>query len=98
MRSSRGSARSTANAGSQSCWSSRIRTRRSRLLIAPTCWSLAARSLSVVAGAAAQAQEILLGNLFAGAGPFATLARTNEIAAQMAVDEINAAGGVNGKK
>ena len=29
---------------------------------------------------------------------FATLARTNEIAAQMAVEEINAAGGVNGKK
>ena len=32
------------------------------------------------------------------AGPFATLASTNEIAAQMAVEEINAAGGVNGKK
>jgi branched-chain amino acid transport system substrate-binding protein len=45
-----------------------------------------------------QAQEILLGNLFAGAGPFATLARTNEIAAQMAVEEINAAGGIGGKK
>ena len=47
---------------------------------------------------AVHAQEILLGNLAAGAGPFATLAKTNEIAAQMAVDEINAAGGVAGKK
>ena len=59
---------------------------------------LAATALSVVAGQTAQAQEILLGNLFAGAGPFATLAKTNEIAAQMAVEEVNAAGGVGGKK
>jgi branched-chain amino acid transport system substrate-binding protein len=59
---------------------------------------LAVTALSVATGHAVQAQEILLGNLFAGAGPFATLARTNEIAAQMAVEEINAAGGVNGKK
>ena len=53
---------------------------------------LAAAVLSVISGQAAQAQDILLGNLFAGAGPFATLARTNEIAAQMAVEEVNAAG------
>jgi branched-chain amino acid transport system substrate-binding protein len=60
---------------------------------------LAATVLSVVASSGAgQAQEILLGNLFAGAGPFATLAKTNLIAAQMAVDELNAGGGVNGKK
>ena len=59
---------------------------------------LAATALSILAGGIAQAQDILLGNLFAGAGPFATLARTNEIAAQMAIEEINAAGGVNGKK
>jgi branched-chain amino acid transport system substrate-binding protein len=59
---------------------------------------LAATALSVVTGQTLQAQEILLGNLFAGAGPFATLAKTNEIAAQMAVEEVNAAGGVGGKK
>jgi branched-chain amino acid transport system substrate-binding protein len=59
---------------------------------------LAATTLSATMGGAAQAQEILLGNLFAGAGPFATLARTNEIAAQMAAEEVNAAGGINGKK
>src|SRR6478752_6663879 len=59
---------------------------------------LAATALSVVTGQTLQAQEILLGNLFAGAGPFATLAKTNEIAAQMAIEEINAAGGIGGKK
>lgn len=59
---------------------------------------LAATALSVMTGGAVQAQDILLGNLAAGAGPFATLAKTNEIAAQMAVDEINAAGGIAGKK
>jgi branched-chain amino acid transport system substrate-binding protein len=53
--------------------------------------------LSALAGAA-QGQELLLGYLPSGAGPFATLSRTNEIAAQMAVDEINAAGGIDGKK
>src|ERR1043166_1956711 len=58
---------------------------------------LAATALSVAIGQTAQAQEILLGNLYAGAGPFATLAKTNDIAAQMAVEEINAAGGVGGK-
>src|SRR5260221_12954939 len=49
-------------------------------------------------GTTAQAQEILLGYLPSLAGPFATLSRTNEIAAQIAVDEINAIGGINGKK
>ena len=32
------------------------------------------------------------------AEPFATFSKTNQIAAQMAIDEVNAAGGVNGKK
>ena len=59
---------------------------------------LAATALSVVIGGTVQAQDILIGNLAAGAGPFATLAKTNEIAAQMAIDEINKAGGIAGKK
>ena len=59
---------------------------------------LAATALSVVAGQAAQAQEILLGNLSASAGPFASLTKSNEIAAQMAIEEVNAAGGIAGKK
>ncbi len=46
----------------------------------------------------AASQEILLGYLPAAGGPFATFSRTNEIAAQMAVDEINSAGGIAGKK
>ena len=49
-------------------------------------------------GTTAHGQELLLGYLPSLAGPFATLSRTNELAAQIAVDEINAAGGVNGKK
>jgi branched-chain amino acid transport system substrate-binding protein len=53
---------------------------------------------AVLAGGPAQAQELLLGYLPSLAGPFATLSRTNEIAMQMAIDEINAGGGVNGKK
>jgi branched-chain amino acid transport system substrate-binding protein len=53
---------------------------------------------AVLAGGQAQAQELLLGYLPSLAGPFATLSRTNEIAMQIAIDEINAAGGVNGKK
>ena len=44
------------------------------------------------------AQEILLGYLPSGAGPYATFSKTNEISAQIAVDEINAAGGIAGKK
>jgi len=46
----------------------------------------------------AWSQEIVLGYLPSGGGPFATFSKTNQIAAQMAVDEVNASGGVNGKK
>ncbi len=42
--------------------------------------------------------ELVLGYLTAETGPFVSLSRSNEIAARIAVDEINAAGGVNGKK
>jgi branched-chain amino acid transport system substrate-binding protein len=55
-------------------------------------------ALSALAGPAAQAQDLLLGYLPSGTGPFATLSRTNEIAAAIAADEINAAGGIGGKK
>src|SRR5204862_5243415 len=44
------------------------------------------------------AQDLLLGYLPASGGPFATFSKTNAIAAQMAIDEINSAGGINGKK
>ncbi|MDD9857546.1 MAG: ABC transporter substrate-binding protein [Gammaproteobacteria bacterium] len=57
----------------------------------------AAVSVAGLAPAAA-AQELVLGYITAKAGTFVSLAKTNEIAAQIAVDEINAAGGVNGKR
>ena len=34
----------------------------------------------------------------ASGGPFATFSKTNLVAAQMAVDEINGSGGIAGKK
>lgn len=62
------------------------------------CGLLTAVAFAFAFGGAAKADDILLGNLYSGAGPFATLAKTNEIAAQIAVDEINASGGISGKK
>src|SRR5262245_51834223 len=56
----------------------------------------AAVAAASITGAAAQ--DLLLGYLPSAGGPFATFSKTNEIAAQMAVDEVNAAGGINGKK
>ena len=59
-------------------------------------WLLAAAGL-ITAPAFAQS-EMVLGFLTAETGPFVSLSRTNEVAARIAVDEINGAGGVNGKK
>src|SRR5262249_56833965 len=55
-------------------------------------------ALAALWAASAACQELPLGYLPSGAGPFATFSKTNEIAAQMAIDEINAAGGIGGKK
>ena len=55
-------------------------------------------ALAAVSMTAATAQDLLLGYLPASGGPFATFSKTNAIAAQMAIDEINGAGGINGKK
>jgi branched-chain amino acid transport system substrate-binding protein len=63
-----------------------------------TYTALIAAALSLTAVGSASAQEILLGYLPAAGGPFATFSKTNLIAAQMAVDEVNAAGGIGGKK
>ena len=49
-------------------------------------------------GTALAQSELVLGFLTSDSGPFVSLARTNEVAARIALDEINAAGGVNGKK
>jgi branched-chain amino acid transport system substrate-binding protein len=64
-----------------------------RILMAAT---LAAGLAAIPAGSAAS-QELVLGYLPSSAGPWATYSKTNHIAAQMAVDEINAGGGINGK-
>jgi branched-chain amino acid transport system substrate-binding protein len=58
---------------------------------------LAAALATLWAGSAAS-QEILLGYLPSAAGPYATFSKTNEIGAQIAIDEINAAGGIAGKR
>ena len=56
-------------------------------------------AVMALAAAPALAQsELVLGYLTAETGPFVSLSRTNEVAARIAVDELNAAGGVNGKK
>ncbi|MSP80905.1 MAG: ABC transporter substrate-binding protein [Rhodospirillales bacterium] len=60
--------------------------------------ALITAALSLTTISSASAQEILLGYLPAVGGPFATFSKTNLIAAQMAVDEVNAAGGISGKK
>ncbi|MEM9030022.1 MAG: ABC transporter substrate-binding protein [Pseudomonadota bacterium] len=43
------------------------------------------------------ADEIVIGYAMAKTGPYVSLANTNEIAIDMAVEEVNAAGGINGK-
>src|SRR5438552_16284035 len=58
---------------------------------------LAAAVAALWAGSAA-GQELLLGYLPSAAGPFATFSQTNEIAAQIAIDEMNAGGGIAGRK
>jgi branched-chain amino acid transport system substrate-binding protein len=65
-----------------------------RTLVAATV----AASLAAALCGSAAAQDILLGNLPSSAGPWATYSKTNNIAAQIAVDEVNSAGGINGKK
>ncbi len=54
---------------------------------------------AVSASAMARADgELVLGYMMAKSGPYVSLAGTNEIAVDLAVEEINAKGGINGKK
>jgi branched-chain amino acid transport system substrate-binding protein len=57
----------------------------------------AALSLAMAAVPAA-AQDLVLGFSTAKTGPYVSLASANEIAVEIAVQEINDKGGVNGKK
>lgn len=49
-------------------------------------------------GVARAEDDLVLGYMMAKSGPYVSLANTNEIAVDMAVEEINAKGGINGKK
>lgn len=57
-----------------------------------------AAALAVGSSPAWAADDLVLGLSTAKTGPYVSLASTNEIAVTMAVDEINAKGGVNGHK
>jgi branched-chain amino acid transport system substrate-binding protein len=70
----------------------------------PKIWLIATTlGLSVVVGgimtsAVQAANEIILGATLAKTGPYSTTARTSETAIDLAVEEINKAGGINGMK
>ncbi|MCD0423888.1 hypothetical protein DNX69_12670 [Rhodopseudomonas palustris] len=57
-------------------------------------------ALGLIGGFAggAQAADLVLGFSMAKTGPYVSLANTNEVAVDMAVDEINAKGGIGGNK
>lgn len=54
--------------------------------------------LALAVHPAMAADELILGYSMAKTGPFVSIANTNEIAIDMAAEEINANGGVNGRK
>jgi branched-chain amino acid transport system substrate-binding protein len=49
-------------------------------------------------GVTVSAQDLVLGYSASNTGPYATQAKRNGVAIEVALDEINAAGGINGKK
>ncbi|MFG1417632.1 ABC transporter substrate-binding protein [Xanthobacter sp. V0B-10] len=54
---------------------------------------------ALISATGARAEDdLVLGYMMAKSGPYVSLANTNEIAVDMAVEEINAKGGINGKK
>ena len=55
-------------------------------------------SLMTMANAAKAADEIVLGLSISFSGIYSTINKTTEIGVDIAVKEINAAGGINGKK
>lgn len=59
---------------------------------------MAAAFLAASAAPGMAQQELMLGYLAANTGPFSVLAKRNAVAVELALDDINAAGGVNGKK
>lgn len=75
-----------------------VRKIRTTLWRATVVWAVAIAALSAGASSARAADELIIGYSMAKTGPYVSLAIDNEVAADMAVDEINAKGGVNGRK
>lgn len=71
--------------------------KRSKFFLSGLILSLALAIVGQLASRA-QAQELVLGFSMAKTGPYVSLANTNEVAVDLAVDEINAKGGIDGKK
>jgi branched-chain amino acid transport system substrate-binding protein len=86
------------NAMAKSAQLAWIRYGKGSTAMKATFSGLLAGTALLMSVSSASAQDILLGYLSALEGSFASLSRTNEIAAQIAVDEINAAGVIAGKK
>jgi branched-chain amino acid transport system substrate-binding protein len=61
-------------------------------------YAVLALTLSASPLATANAAELLIGYLTATTGPFVGISRSNQIAARIAIDQINAKGGVDGNK
>lgn len=61
-----------------------------------SCFGLAAFAATMSASTSLSAAELVLGYMMAKSGPYVSLANTNEVAVDLAVEEINKNGGVNG--
>src|SRR5205809_7998990 len=60
--------------------------------------AMLAAALAALGAGSAAGQDLPLGYLPSAAGPFATCSKTTEIAAQIAIDEINSTRSIPGKK
>jgi len=60
--------------------------------------SILLAALALVVASEVRAQDLIIGFSMAKTGPYVSLANPNEIAVDLAVEEINGRGGINGKK
>jgi branched-chain amino acid transport system substrate-binding protein len=58
--------------------------------------SVVLAGFAIFAACTARADDLVIGFSMAKTGPFVSIANSNEIAVDLAVDEINAKGGVDG--
>ncbi len=71
--------------------------KRNKFFLTGLMSSLALAVAGQMVACPAHAQDLVLGFSMAKTGPYVSLANTNEIAVDLAVDEINAKGGIGGK-